>query len=82
MTRFAIFLVRAYQRLLSPVLGGRCRFHPSCSAYAIEYLQTHGVLAALIAIPWRLLRCAPWGGSGEDRVPERAFELPPLRGPR
>ena len=63
-------LVKAYQWLLSPVLGKRCRFYPTCSQYAVESLQTHSVFYALWLIGKRLLKCHPFGASGYDPVPE------------
>lgn len=68
--RLLIGAVRAYRLGVSPYLAPRCRYTPTCSAYAIEALERHG--------PWRggsyalrrLLRCHPWGGSGFDPVPE------------
>ena len=65
----AVRLVRAYQVILSPVLGGRCRFAPSCSHYAIEAYERHGALRGTWLTLRRLLRCHPWGGSGFDPVP-------------
>ncbi|HBU48251.1 MAG TPA: membrane protein insertion efficiency factor YidD [Myxococcales bacterium] len=74
--RLLIGLVKAYQVLLSPLMGGRCRFHPSCSAYSIDYLKRHGAIAGAVGTIWRLLRCSPWGGQGEDPVPDSAWNLP------
>ncbi len=65
----AIRMVRVYQVVLSPVLGGRCRFAPSCSHYAIEAYERHGALRGTWLTLRRLLRCHPWGGSGFDPVP-------------
>lgn len=62
--------VRAYRLVLSPLLGPRCRFHPSCSAYAIEALATHGAIRGGRLALWRIARCHPWGGSGVDPVPD------------
>ena len=62
-------LVRAYQLLISPALGPRCRFLPSCSDYAMEALATHGAGRGSWLALRRLLRCHPWGGSGYDPVP-------------
>ena len=62
-------LVRAYQAALSPWLGMRCRFQPTCSAYALEALETHGAFRGLALVARRMLRCHPWGGSGYDPVP-------------
>ena len=73
-----IFLVRLYRWTLSPaktLLFGplaRCRFTPSCSAYALEALQKHGALAGSRLALKRLCRCHPWGDCGHDPVPERS----------
>lgn len=61
--------VRLYQWLLSPILGGRCRFHPSCSVYAVEAIERHGALRGAWFTLCRLARCHPWGGCGDDPVP-------------
>ncbi|MFN6977546.1 MAG: membrane protein insertion efficiency factor YidD [Gemmobacter sp.] len=64
-----ILPIRAYRLFLSPWLGHSCRFQPSCSAYAIAALETHGPLRGLWLTARRLARCTPWGGSGYDPVP-------------
>lgn len=56
-------------RLLSVHLTPRCRFHPSCSAYALEALETHGAFRGTWLATKRVARCNPWGGSGLDPVP-------------
>ncbi|MDQ7988819.1 MAG: membrane protein insertion efficiency factor YidD [Candidatus Dactylopiibacterium sp.] len=61
--------IKAYQFLISPWLGNRCRFHPSCSAYAAEALQKHGLLKGLKLALFRLSRCHPWHPGGHDPVP-------------
>ena len=63
--------VHLYRWTLSPLLGPRCRFAPSCSEYALEALARHGALAGSWLALRRLLRCHPWGGSGFDPVPHR-----------
>lgn len=63
-------LIRAYQVFLSPLLGQNCRFTPTCSAYALEALDRHGLLRGGWLAAWRILRCHPWGGMGYDPVPE------------
>ena len=63
--------VRAYQRVLAPVLGGQCRFAPTCSVYAIEALEAHGAWRGAALTARRIVRCHPWGGSGDDPVPPR-----------
>lgn len=65
----AIWLVRAYQLCISPFLPPSCRFHPSCSNYAIEALQRHGVLRGLWLTLRRIVRCHPWHPGGHDPVP-------------
>lgn len=69
LARPLIGLVRLYQVTLSPWLGMNCRFQPTCSSYAIEALQTHGVLKGSWLAAKRIGRCNPWGGSGYDPVP-------------
>ncbi len=64
-----IKLVRIYQRFLSPLCGGCCRFKPTCSEYMIEAIEKHGVIKGLYLGIKRILRCHPWGGSGYDPVP-------------
>ncbi|MDH5454938.1 MAG: membrane protein insertion efficiency factor YidD [Gammaproteobacteria bacterium] len=64
-----IGLVRAYRLLISPWLGSNCRYQPTCSSYAIEALQVHGVLKGGWLALQRIGRCHPWGGSGYDPVP-------------
>ena len=72
MLRGAIGLIRLYRLVLSPLLGANCRFQPTCSAYAIEALQCHGLFKGSKLVVWRLARCHPWGGSGFDPVPVAA----------
>lgn len=64
-----VVAVRIYQRCISPLLPRVCRFEPTCSAYAIEALQKHGLLRGLWLAAKRIARCNPWGGSGYDPVP-------------
>ena len=61
--------IRLYQKVLSPLLGQNCRFHPTCSQYAIEALDRHGVLYGSFLALKRIIKCNPWGGSGIDNVP-------------
>jgi len=62
-------LLHVYRYAISPLLGSRCRFHPSCSAYAIEALQRHGAGRGLWLALRRVLRCNPWNSGGFDPVP-------------
>jgi putative membrane protein insertion efficiency factor len=61
----------AYRRWISPALPARCRFYPSCSAYALEALATHGAWRGLRLTLWRLLRCQPFHPGGYDPVPPK-----------
>jgi len=63
------FPIRIYRHLISPLLGPHCRFHPSCSAYALEALEQHGPLRGGWLALGRLLRCGPWTPGGHDPVP-------------
>lgn len=67
--RLLIGGVRLYQIVLGPILGGHCRFAPSCSHYAIGALRLHGARRGGGLTVRRLCRCHPWGGSGDDPVP-------------
>jgi hypothetical protein len=61
-----IWLIRMYQRTLSPLLGQHCRFYPSCSEYAVLAMYQSGFWIGGIKGAWRILRCNPFGGSGVD----------------
>jgi hypothetical protein len=65
-----IGFIRLYQWILSPYLGGHCRFEPSCSHYAIESLKVHGLKGLVLAIK-RIAKCHPWGPYGLDPVPQK-----------
>ncbi len=69
MRKILIAFVRFYQVTLSPLMGGQCRFRPSCSNYSIEALRIHGAFKGTVLTVWRILRCNPFGGSGFDPVP-------------
>ena len=64
--------VRIYQRTLGHLIGGSCRFHPSCSNYALKALQVHGAWRGGWMSICRICRCHPWGSKGEDPVPPRS----------
>ena len=66
--RLALLAIRGYQRTLSPLLGPRCRYHPSCSAYAVQAVQTYGILRGAVLAGWRILRCNPFSHGGYDPV--------------
>ncbi|MCH7655218.1 MAG: membrane protein insertion efficiency factor YidD [Chloroflexi bacterium] len=69
MGRFVIRLISAYQHALSPYMPGACRYAPTCSHYAQEAIERHGLLRGGWLAVVRLARCQPWGGSGYDPVP-------------
>jgi uncharacterized protein len=65
-----VLLVRLYQVTLAGLLGGRCRFEPSCSRYAVEAIRAHGPLRGGAMAAWRILRCQPLCRGGFDPVPD------------
>jgi uncharacterized protein len=69
MRHLAAFLIRLYQWTVSPLLGARCRFYPSCSQYALEAITRFGVLRGVWLGVRRLSRCHPWHEGGFDPVP-------------
>ena len=71
MKRFALAPIAAYQRWISPLRPRRCRYEPTCSAYAREAIERFGVLRGLLLGAWRLLRCNPFSHGGFDPVPDR-----------
>ena len=63
--------VRLYQRAISPALPQRCKYHPSCSQYAVTAIRRFGILRGLVLTAWRLLRCNPWSHGGVDFVEDQ-----------
>ena len=73
----AIAPIRVYQRVISPLLPRRCKYHPTCSAYAVDAVREYGILRGLVLAGWRLLRCNPWSHGGYDPVEaQRLFAAP------
>ena len=64
-----ILLIRIYQYIISPALGPKCRFTPTCSKYAVTALQKYGLIKGTILAVKRISKCRPGGGSGSDPVP-------------
>jgi hypothetical protein len=75
----ALLPLRAYRKLLSPLLPPRCRYHPSCSAYAVESIETLGILRGTVLAVWRLLRCNPFSHGGYDPVSAQTLFRSPSR---
>ncbi len=69
--RVAVRLIAAYQRFISPLFAARCRFHPTCSAYAVGAIEQHGAGRGMWLAMRRIARCHPWNAGGIDPVPER-----------
>jgi uncharacterized protein len=65
--------IRLYQRALSPGLASRCKYHPSCSQYAIDAVRRYGVMRGVVLAGWRLLRCNPWSHGGVDFVEDQTL---------
>ncbi|MEA2361490.1 MAG: uncharacterized protein QOD71_635 [Thermoleophilaceae bacterium] len=65
--------VRLYQRTLSRGLPARCKYHPSCSQYAVDAVRRYGVLRGVVLAGWRLLRCNPWSHGGVDFVDDQTL---------
>ncbi len=70
MKYIGIALVYVYRYTIGVFSPGSCKYHPSCSQYAIDALRTHGLIRGSALTAWRLLRCNPWSHGGVDRVPE------------
>ncbi len=63
--------IRLYQRAISPALPARCKYHPSCSAYAVAAVRRYGVMRGVVLAGWRLMRCNPWSHGGVDFVEDQ-----------
>jgi putative membrane protein insertion efficiency factor len=73
MTAIPRLLIRGYQRLLSPLLPARCKYHPSCSQYALDAFREYGLARGLVLAAWRLLRCNPWSHGGVDYARDQSI---------
>ena len=65
-----VVVLRAYRAVISPLYGDVCRYYPSCSHYALQAIQKHGVVKGVALGSWRIARCHPWAAGGVDDVPE------------
>jgi uncharacterized protein len=66
--RLVVLLIHLYQLTLGRMLGDRCRFHPTCSRYAEEAIETKGLIVGGARAVWRVMRCGPWTAGGIDPV--------------
>ena len=76
MKHLMIWLIRLYQKFISPIKPPCCRFTPTCSSYAIEAFMKRGFFVGFILTVWRILRCNPFCKGGYDPVPEKGFRNP------
>lgn len=74
-----IYLIKAYKWMISPLLPPSCRFHPTCSDYAMEAFSRHGAPAGAFLSVYRLLRCHPFNSGGYDPVPHCIAPLSPFK---
>ena len=78
MTTIALLAVRLYRAAVSPLLGPRCKYHPTCSQYALDALREYGFLRGVALAAWRILRCNPWSHGGVDHARDQTlFRVPP-----
>jgi uncharacterized protein len=77
----AIIPIKVYQRVISPALGSRCKYYPSCSEYAAQAISRFGILRGLVLAGWRLLRCNPWSHGGVDPVENQRLFKPRMPAP-
>lgn len=78
----AIAPIRLYQRVISPALPRRCKYHPTCSDYAVQAIRSYGILRGSVLAGWRLLRCNPFSHGGYDPVSAQTLFRRPPRAPR
>lgn len=72
----AVAPIVAYQRVISPAIPRRCKYHPTCSRYAVDAIREYGILRGAVLAAWRLLRCNPWSYGGYDPVEaQRVFTI-------
>ena len=69
----AIAPIRVYQRAISPAIPRRCKYHPTCSQYAVDAVRRYGILRGTVLAAWRLLRCNPWSHGGVDFVEDQTL---------
>jgi putative membrane protein insertion efficiency factor len=79
--QIVVAIVRMYQRLFSPLLGQRCKYHPSCSEYAVQAIESYGILRGAVLAVWRVLRCNPFSHGGFDPVEAQNLFTPRVSAP-
>ena len=65
-----------YRRVISPAIAPRCRYHPSCSQYALDAVRTYGLIRGGVLAAWRVMRCNPWSHGGVDPVAQQTIFRP------
>jgi putative membrane protein insertion efficiency factor len=65
--------IHAYRLIVSPLLGPRCKYYPTCSQYALDAIRQFGVLRGVVLAGWRLLRCNPWSHGGVDHAHDQTL---------
>jgi len=78
-SRIVLAPVRGYQRFISPAIPRRCKYHPSCSAYAVQAVESFGILRGVVLAVWRVLRCNPFSHGGYDPVSAQTLFSTPRR---
>ena len=73
-SKLLVIIIKFYQKFLSPLCRGVCRYRPTCSQYAIEAIEIHGPIKGLWLGFKRICRCHPWGGCGYDPVPPKDLD--------
>ena len=73
-------LLRAYRLIVSPLYGDRCKYHPTCSQYALDAVRELGLVRGTLLAAWRILRCNPWSHGGVDHVCDRPLFRARTRG--
>ena len=74
--RAVVAPIEVYRRVVSPLLPARCKYEPTCSAYAAQSIREFGILRGLVLAAWRLLRCNPWSHGGHDPVEHQRLFAP------
>lgn len=71
MKSILLLIIGFYRKIISPLIPPRCKYYPTCSAYAVQAIEKHGAVKGTLLAAWRLLRCNPWSLGGVDYVPDK-----------